>query len=300
MVSGSRRFQAGGEARPGGGIGPLAWLLLAAAGIHFLVHLLLRGYPANYGFPPEPWAVLFAIQAASAFGLAAAVIIGAGNWPRGRPWLLLGAGALVLHGALSLLGEGMMYWVLGDPWETSTRATATEWISYARAFVAIGAAAASPILLAVGLWRGAQTPAALKGWRWLALALGVVTGLLALIAASWLAVEVTRRTPEVGLGVSWEALSGIAATAWVLLGATALRAVSSRAPLPEALISVGALLAAAGASGLLWAHLGLILGDPTRASPLPSQLATLVNVVGLLLVGVGFASGRLVPPADAA
>jgi hypothetical protein len=298
VVTDAHELEADGEARLGGIISPLAWVLLAAAVAHIGVDLFLPiGSAAP--FPPQPWEVLFAVRAASAFGLAAAVIIGAGNWPHGRPWLMLGAAALALYGALTVLGQGMTYWVLEDPWQTSERVSATQWFSTLSGFVSIAAAAAAPILLAVGLWRGAGAPTRVSGWRWSVVAGAAVVGLLALTAASWLAMEVIRRSPQVGLGATWELISGVEAAAWALLSVAAIRAIGSRAPLPEALVGAGALLAAAGAGGLLWAHLALILVDPTQASALPSQLAALANVLGLLLVGIGFASGRLVPPPEA-
>lgn len=300
VVSDSREREAGDAARTGGGIGPLAWLLLAAAVIHFLVHLLLRAGSA-YPFPPEPTAVLLAVRAASAFGVAAGVVIGASNWPRARKLLMLGAAALALHGALELAGEGTLYWVLQDSAsDLPARAAATEGINYVRAFLSALAAAMAPMLLAAGLWRSAGDRAAAEpSRRWL---IGMV-GLMALVVTGlglWLALEVARRVPEIWFAAIWEVLLAVNAGGMGLLALAALRAVGSRAPLPEALIAIGSTLVLLGLGWSSVAQISSLFDAPGAASILPPYpLPALITSVGGIVLAIGFASGRLVPAAGA-
>jgi hypothetical protein len=300
VVSGSRGLEAGGEARTSGNIGPLAWLLLAAAVVHFGVDLLLPIGSAR-PFPPEPERVLFAVRAASAFGAAAAVVIGAGNWPRGRRFLMLGATALALNGVLELLGQGTLHWVLQDSAsDAPARMAATEGTNYVRAFLSALAAAMAPPLLAAGLWWGAQNRAAAGPWRrWLIGLVGVI-GLIAVGVGLWLALEVARRTPEVWFAASWEVLLAVGAGGTGLLAIAALRGMGARAPLPEALIAIGSMLVIIGLGWSSVAFLSSLFDPPGAASILrPYPIPSILTTGGGIIQAVGFASGRLVPPAGA-
>jgi hypothetical protein len=296
VVTDAHELEADGEARLGGIISPLAWVLLAAAGVHFLAYLLLRS-PASYPlFPPEPSDLLFALRASSSFGLAAAVLVGADNWSAGRRWLTFGVASLAVQGALELVGQGTMYWVLEEAWETPARTGSIQPLLYLRGFASAFLAALAPLLLAAGVWRGAQnrsTPGPRRSW--LAGIVALMT-LLALAASLWLALEVVRRTPEVWYGAFWEVLMAIQAAAMGVLAIAAVRGVGPRALLPEALIAIGATLFVLGTGWSSVAILSSIFDPPgaatiVRAYPIPA----IMIAVGLVATAFGFASGRLVP-----
>jgi hypothetical protein len=224
------------------------------------------------------------------------VLVGADNWSAGRRWLTFGVASLAVQGALELVGQGTMYWVLEEAWETPARTGSIQPLLYLRGFASAFLAALAPLLLAAGVWRGAQnrsTPGPRRSW--LAGIVALMT-LLALAASLWLALEVVRRTPEVWYGAFWEVLMAIQAAAMGVLAIAAVRGVGPRALLPEALIAIGATLFVLGTGWSSVAILSSIFDPPgaatiVRAYPIPA----IMIAVGLVATAFGFASGRLVP-----
>ena len=269
----------------------IAWVLLAAAALHLVVQLI--------AFGGQPWHFEAALGIASlrssmSFVLAAAVVVGLANWPSGRTWLLAGAAALAVRGVVDLIGDAWLWWTLQAPAERALQPDA--WFPYARGIASTLAATLAPILLSVGLWRGATSRSPLGAVRRRMLAGIGLVGALALAAHGLITVVLVTGT---GMPLLSGVLYGLATAevaGMIALAAVGLRSVGARAPLPGTLIAGGATLVVASAAMSAW-----VLGA-FPVSEMPPGLIGWAYVVpsagglvGMVAVVGGFASGRLVP-----
>src|SRR5688572_6079084 len=96
---------------PATGIPGAAWALGAVAVLALGLATVMRGFFGSSWYF-DVGLVGGAIPSAVPFVIAAAVVAGAFRWPATRPWLLIAAGLLALHGLLDLAMDVWLAWWL--------------------------------------------------------------------------------------------------------------------------------------------------------------------------------------------
>lgn len=274
----------------------LAWALVAAALVQLGFWAAMNWYRL-FGGPylivklEDVSAVIIGV---SPFLLAAAVLVGAARWPRGRGWLYVGAGLFALHGVARSATDAWWAWRMAADPVAPEGAVQTALV--AGSLTAVTAAALAPVCLAVGLaqsrsrWPVNALAAAAP------VAVGAVTiaagvGLLAreLVGAS----DLPQAEPAlVALGLVHRILTTLGALGLVALAVAAVRAMPAAGTVAEVLIAGGATLAAAG-SAATWAGQSLLSFEAQGQHllwvfTLPSTASSIGMVV--LIAGFGVAA----------
>ncbi|MGI8658349.1 MAG: hypothetical protein ACR2K4_06220 [Candidatus Limnocylindria bacterium] len=267
----------------------IGWILIGASVVTLVLTAALRGLIST---TPDihPAAVFDTIESAAAFALAAALVIGAGHWARGRPRLLTGAVAFAIAGILQL---AYRFWLAA--WETDPRVlTGLETAAlFARAFLEAGAMAAGFGLVALGLWqsRPRRVTEGRDGMRAV-----VVIGVATVIALAG-AIAVGAREISAGSGSAvggtqlWLLATVSLATAFLAIAASRYRPIGHH--LPELAIGVGAFTIVVMTGVRQWA-LAITLGEglSLQTSEIAFGVPMLLSAIGLVLLVIGFASGR--------
>ena len=262
-----------------------AWVLGAATVVALIAGTMVRGDVGGmWVFSTDNLGQ--SVRSALPLLVGTAVVVGAGRWPAGHAWLLIGAWLLALLGVVSVIFDVQLAQVVNqggvgledlEPWFFVVGVAGG--VSHALGFGA----------LAIGIWRSRGA-----GWSGIraatAIALAVVTALAA--AGPLAAIELLGAYGSMPTTVMSLTLTSAGTIAVGALAVAALRGGSPRGSLPELIISAGAAVYVA-AEGLSW----LLLITSEVGIQLLGSLEPLENV-GLLLVGLGFASGAVFGPVE--
>ena len=267
-------------------------LLLAAA----VVDLFLQGWlrSINGSFPSQTLSLaVSAARSATDFVLAAAIVAGAARGLGNRPWLFAAATLFAIHGVLDVGLRAWFVWWAAAP-NNFTITDQVQWLLTAEALATTAAAAAAPLLVAIGIWIARSRPVGAEGLR------AAAVLVIALIGAAAVAGYLTVASVEVaGLPhAGWMPI----ADAWLtvgwaislsLLGIAALLAMPPGTSTATALIAGGIGVALAASGWVQWVmSRGGLQELPARYFDLILNVPTGVVVIGLLVVAAGLAMGR--------
>lgn len=271
----------------------LAWALVAAAAVQLAIWAATNWYRVFGPYLIVRLEDLSSIVTGVApFLLGAAVLVGAARWPAGRSWLHAGAGFAALHGVMQTATDAWWAWRMTDPVPLDGGLQVGLVVAN---LVAVTAAALAPLCLAAGLGRVESVRRASP----LAAGLVVVLGLAVLAAGvglgareiAWSADHPSGEGVVIALGVSYRLLVTLEAVALAVLALAALRALPSARILPEVLITVGSVLAAAGL-GASWAGQA-VLSFEEQDQFWVFALPWTVGALGMILLIAGFAAAGL-------
>jgi hypothetical protein len=266
-------------------------LLLAAA----VIDLFLEGWlrTINGSFPSQTLnLVVGAARSATDFVLAAAIVAGAARGLGSRPWLFAAATLFVIHG---LLETGLRAWFAW--WAAQNNFNLTDPVQSllrAEALATTAAAAAAPLLVAIGIWIARSRPVGAEGLRAAAVVVIALTGAAAV--AGYLSVAALEVS---GLpAVEWTGIANVWLTAgWgislSLLGIAALLAMPLGGSTATALIAGGIGVALAASGWVQWVmSRGGLQELPARYFDLILNVPTGVVALSLLVAAAGLAMGR--------
>ncbi|MGI8830631.1 MAG: hypothetical protein ACR2I5_12775 [Candidatus Limnocylindria bacterium] len=268
-----------------GSVPLIGWILIGASAITLVLTSASRGLIST---TPDIYsaAVFDTIESAAAFALAAALVSGAGRWQPGRKRLLAGAVAFAVAGVLQLAYRSWFAAWQTEPRVLSDIETAT---LVARAFLEAGAMAAGTWLAAIGLWQ--SRPRHATGGR-AAVVIGVAA-VLALVGTMAVGASGMQAGPGIALNVTQNLLLAIVsmATAFLAIAASRYRPIGHH--LPELAIGLGAFTILVMTGVRQWA-LAITLGEDLslEAAEIVFGVPMLLSAIGLVLLIIGFASGR--------
>jgi hypothetical protein len=271
----------------------LAWVLVAAAAAQLGIWTAVNWYRV-FG----PYLILriedlsSIVTGVAPFLLAAAVLIGAPRWPAGGRWLYAGAALSAVHGVMKAFGDAWWAWRASDPVAPEG---ALQVALVVANLVAVAAAALGPLCLAAGLARVESVRRAPP----IAVGLVVVVGLAAATAGLGLGIREIAWAFEmqsyegafIVVGVTYRLLITLGAVALAVLALVALRVLPRAGVVPEALIVIGATLAAAGLA-VTWAGQAL-LSFESQDQFWVFALPWTVESIGMVLLIAGFAAAAL-------
>jgi hypothetical protein len=276
-----------------------SFVLLAAAAVHAVIGFASQQMLGGY-LDLSPSRVVFELRDAMPFVLAAGLVAGWDRWPAGRSWL---AAAAIAFAVAATLDAASKLW-LGLTWPPEPPAASVSVSADLLPVLASLALPFGPLLAAVGLWRAAR--AVQHGSRRLA-AIGAVAVIAALIMATRLLQASAGLRSMEGLEVS-EPFPGALVLANLafsvgpgliaVMAVAAIWAAPRRFFVPEASIAGGA-IAAAIAALIAESLPPLVQGhviDPAWIGWF--GWTGYVELLGLLMVALGFFSARISVPGE--
>jgi hypothetical protein len=267
-------------------------LLLVAA----VVDLLLQGWlrSVNGSFPSQTLSLAVgAARSATDFVLAAAIVAGAARGLGSRPWLFAAATLFAIH---ALLDVGIRAWFVW--WAAQNNFTLIDQVQSlltAEALATTAAAAAAPLLVAIGIWIERSRPVGAEGLRAAAVLVIALIGAAAVAGYLTVASLGVAGLPHAG----WMPIADAWLTAgWPIslsvLGIAALLAMPRGGSTAPALIAGGIGMALAVSGWVQWVmSRGGLQELPARYFDLILNVPTGVVVVGLLVAAAGLAMGRM-------
>jgi hypothetical protein len=247
-----------------------------------------------------PGRLVFELRDAMPFVLAAALVAGWDRWPAGRSWLVAAAVAFAVAGTLHAVTS---VW-FGLTWPPEAPVDGVSLSVGVLSVLATLALPFGPLLASVGLWRARSTNR--HGSRWLATIAAVGTvAVLVMVTRLLLAIAVLRITYNLQVSEPFPGALMVANLSFTigagliaLLGVAALGAAPGRFFVPEGLIAAGAIAAAVAAIVGEGAPL-LIQADVISNSWIGwIPLAGYGQLLGLLVVALGFLSARISVPGE--
>lgn len=277
----------------------LAWVLVAAAAAQLGIWMAVNWYRV-FG----PYLVLrledlsSIVTGAAPFLLGAAVLVGAGRWPAGRPWLHAGAAFAAVHGVMRTATDAWWAWRMTDPVAPEG---ALQIALVAANLTAVTAVALTPLCLAAGLRRvepvRRTSPFAAGIIVLVGLAAGAAGLGLGAREIAWASEFQRGEDAFIALGVAHRLLTTLGALALALLAFAVLRVLPLAGAVPEVVIAVGAAVAAAGLAAT-WAGQALLsfeAQDQFWVFTLPwtvESIGKVLLIVGFAVAGLSLASSR--------
>jgi hypothetical protein len=275
---------------------PAVVALLAGAAAHLGIRVWAQSVMAGY-LDLSAAALIGQLASAMPLVLAASLVAGRDRWPAARGWLLAAAVAYAAGGILD--AAGWVWWALvwpPDPAQTGSVAV------LARGTLLVASALAAPALAATGLWRVA-TGGPGHHPAWLRVGIALVAAVLVIQAVGiglWVDdLQSLDAGSDQSFAAALSALGEVVPVLLAALGVAALRALPRRYLLPEALVAIGATLAAvamvAATAALVAAREGV---SATWLTPIVTA-GYGGAVVGLAIVALGFFTARISAPGEA-